>query len=96
LIKEELIDYLIKIVNETRNSSNIALGASPRATLALIRAARAMAYIKERDYVIPDDILLILEPVLLHRIVLSPEAQLNKMDERKVLKAIIGTTRIPY
>lgn len=96
LIKEPLLEYIVKLVDETRTNSSIALGASPRAMLALIRAARAKAYISGRDYVIPDDILTMIEPVLAHRIVVTPEAQLNKMDAKKVLKSIVSVSRVPY
>ena len=96
LIKDQLLSYIVNLVDETRKNANIVLGASPRAMLALIRAARAKAYISGRDYVIPDDILTMIEPVLAHRIVVTPEAQLNKMDAKKVLKSIVSVSRIPY
>ena len=96
LIKEPLVEYVVKLMNETRKNENISLGASPRAMLALIRAARAKAYISGRNYVIPDDILVMIEPVLAHRIVISTEAQLNKMTATKILKSIVSTMRIPY
>ncbi|WP_167959305.1 AAA family ATPase [Anaerosporobacter faecicola] len=96
LIKEQLLGYIVDLVTETRQNSNIALGASPRAMLALTQASRAKAYISGREYVIPDDILTMIIPVLAHRLVLTPEALLNKMDATKVLKSIISTLRIPY
>ena len=96
LIKEPLVEYVVKLMNETRKNENISLGASPRAMLALIRAARAKAYSSGRNYVIPDDILVMIEPVLAHRIVISTEAQLNKMTATKILKSIVSTMRIPY
>lgn len=96
LIKKELLEYIVNLIEETRKNSNIVLGASPRAMLALIRTARAKAYISQRDYVIPDDILTMIEPVLAHRIVVTPEAQLNKLDAKKVLKSIASSIRIPY
>lgn len=96
LIKEQLVEYIVKLIDETRKNENISLGASPRAMLALIRAARAKAYISGRNYVIPDDILVMVEPVLAHRIVISTEAQLNKMTASKILKSIVSTMRMPY
>ena len=96
LIKDQLLEYIVNLIDETRKNQNIGLGASPRAMLALVRAARAKAYISGRDYVIPDDILMMIEPVLAHRIVVTPEAQLNKMDSKKVLKSIVSILRIPY
>ena len=96
LIKDQLLEYIVNLIDETRKNQNIGLGASPRAMLALVRAARAKAYISGRDYVIPDDILMMIEPVLAHRIVVTPEAQLNKLDAKKVLKSIVSILRIPY
>lgn len=94
-IHKDLISYIIEIVDGTRKESNIALGASPRATLALIRAAQAAAYYSLRDYCIPDDILKVIHPVIQHRLILSPEARLNKLTSEKVLAKIIAKFRIP-
>lgn len=94
-IHRDLISYIIEIIDETRNDSNITLGASPRATLALIRATQATAYYADRDYCIPDDILKIIQPVISHRIMLSPEALLNKITAEKAVSKIISKVRIP-
>ena len=92
-VNQDLVTFITKIIQETRKDSNISLGASPRATLALLRASQAEAYLQGRDYCIPDDILKLVIPVLAHRIILSPEARLAQMQVEKVLKSIL--TRIP-
>ena len=94
-MNKELIDYVIALVNATRNHNALILGASPRATLAIVKASKARAYIENRDYVIPDDIIQMIEPVLSHRIVLSTEAKMNKQTPEKVLQEMIGKTKIP-
>lgn len=92
-VNQDLISYITKIVHETRKDNNISLGASPRATLALLRAAQAYAYISGRDFCIPDDIIKLVQPVIAHRIILSPEARLSQAKTEKILKTIV--TKIP-
>lgn len=94
-VNRDLISFITKFIHETRKDSNISLGASPRATLALIRAAQARAYIKGRTYCIPDDILELIAPVIAHRIILSPEARLAQTSTQKVLKEILSKIPIP-
>ncbi len=94
-VHEDVIDYLIKIVEGTRANDYVSLGASPRATLAVIRGAQAAAYCEGRDYVIPDDIIRLLKPMLLHRMLLSPEANLNQMTVEKVLDMEKVKVRVP-
>ncbi len=94
-IHRDLISYIIEIIDGTRKDTNIALGASPRATLALIRASQAAAYYDGRDYCIPDDIQKVIHPVIRHRLILSPESRLNKLTAEKVLDKIINKYRVP-
>ena len=93
-VNRDLVNYVTRFIQETRNDSNISLGASPRATLALIRASQAKAYLEEREYCIPDDILDLIVPVIGHRIILSPEARLAQTKVEKVLKNI--ASKLPY
>lgn len=74
-VEEELLDYVVRIATHTRKHPKLALGASPRASLALLQAARGVALLAGRNYVTPDDVKRLLEPVLAHRIVLTPEAE---------------------
>ncbi|TAH73865.1 MAG: MoxR family ATPase [Anaerolineaceae bacterium] len=94
-VNQDLIGYITKFIHETRKDGNISLGASPRATLALIRAAQAKAYLEGRTYCIPDDILKLAVPVIAHRIILSPEARLAQTKTEKVLKDIISKIPVP-
>jgi MoxR-like ATPase len=94
-MSQDLVTYITKLVQETRKDSNIALGASPRATLALIRASQARAYLNGRNYCIPDDILKLIQPVISHRLILSPEARLSQTKIEKVLKSIISKVPVP-
>lgn len=94
-VNQDLVSYITKIIQETRRDSNITLGASPRATLALIRASQAQAYIQGRNYVIPDDIIKLVPHVISHRIILSPEARLAQTKVEKVLKSIISKIPVP-
>jgi MoxR-like ATPase len=94
-VNQDLISYITKIVQETRKEANIALGASPRATLALLRAAQAQAYLEGRNYCIPDDIIKLVQPVIAHRIILSPEARLSQIKVEKILKTIVAKIPVP-
>jgi MoxR-like ATPase len=94
-VNRDLVSYITRFIQETRKDSNISLGASPRATLALIRASQAKAYLEGRAYCIPDDILELAVPVIAHRIILSPEARLAQTKIEKVLKDIISKIPVP-
>lgn len=94
-VSQELVTYITKVVQETRKDSNISLGASPRATLALLRASQAQAYLEGRNFCIPDDIMKLILPVVSHRLILSPEARLSQTKVEKVLKAIINKIPVP-
>ncbi len=94
-VNQDLVTFITKIIQETRKDANITLGASPRATLALLRASQAHAYIRGRDYCIPDDIIQLIAPVIAHRILLSPEARLSQTKVEKVLKGILSRVPVP-
>jgi MoxR-like ATPase len=94
-VNQDLVTFITKIVQETRKDANIALGASPRATLALLRASQARAYLNGRNYCIPDDILKLIPSVISHRLILSPEAKLSQMKMEKILKNIVSKVPVP-
>jgi MoxR-like ATPase len=94
-VHNDLIGYLIKLIDETRKNANITLGASPRATLALTRAAQAAAYMDGRDYVIPDDIKVLGSYVLKHRLMMSSDARLNKQTADTVVQTIFRRVPVP-
>jgi MoxR-like ATPase len=76
-VAEDIFDYILALVAHTRAHRRVYLGASPRAALALLRAAKALALIRGRDYVLPDDIKALAALVLSHRIIMTPEAELE-------------------
>jgi len=94
-VASSLKRYIIQITEGTRDHPDVYLGASPRSSLYLLRTARAMAASRGRDYVIPDDIKDIVTPVLAHRILLSPEAQMRGTSAEEILDALIGRVPIP-
>ena len=87
--------YAVELVNATRGAPDIRLGASPRATLQLLRASRAAAALDGRDYVLPDDIKMLAEPVLAHRIMLSSEAQVARRSARQVIADLLARVPVP-
>jgi MoxR-like ATPase len=88
-------EYLIDLAEASRNNADLLLGASPRATLYLQRAARSTAAIAGRDYVAPDDVKAVLEPVLNHRLILRPEAQMRGVSIDQVLDGLSRTIPVP-
>jgi MoxR-like ATPase len=97
-IDDALVDYLMRIVNATRDSEMLDLGVSPRGTLALYRAAQALALIEDRDYCLPDDIKRLVLPVFAHRIVVSSRfsSSLRRSEEAEaVLREIMKTISVP-
>ena len=94
-IKDSLIDYIAKIVVSTRNDGNIYLGASPRASLSILKASKALALLRGRYFVIPEDIKFVSPHVLNHRIILSHEKELEGIESELVIKDIIESIEIP-
>ena len=87
--------YIVELNESTRNTPDIYLGASPRASLYLLKASRALAASRARDYVTPDDIQDLVVPVLAHRILLAPEAQMRGADAEDVLSGLLTQTPVP-
>jgi MoxR-like ATPase len=87
--------YAVALTSATRRSSDLTLGASPRATLHLVRAAKARAAIHGRDYVLPDDLKALAEPVLAHRLLPSVEAAMSGRSTRDILQAIVTAVPVP-
>jgi MoxR-like ATPase len=87
--------YIVAFVRATREHPEVELGASPRAALALLRASRALAAIAGRDYVVPDDVKALVQPVLGHRLILSPEAQMGDRSPAAVLDDLMSSVPIP-
>jgi len=94
-IKDQLVEYIAKIVDDTRNNGDLFLGASPRASLAILKTAKAHAAINGRDFVSPDDIQAMCYPVLNHRIILNPDKEIEGIKEEEVIKEIIDKIEVP-
>lgn len=94
-VKENVLGYMEDIVKETRQEPRFVLGASPRALLALVRASQARAFLQGRDFVKPDDVKAVAKQVLLHRLVLSSEARIQKADAGEVLRSLIIKVKVP-
>ncbi len=98
LVEEEILTYLLKIVNATRQSPLISVGCSPRGSLYYFRAAQAMAFLNDRDYVIPDDVKGLAIPLLAHRILLKSSTVFheNRAEEaERVIKQIVESVPVP-
>lgn len=95
LIEEKLLNYIAQIVMKTRNHPHLILGGSPRASLAIMNTSKAFAAINGRDFVIPEDIKKALIPVLGHRIIISPEREMEGMSPEAVIEMIAQSIEIP-
>jgi len=88
-------DYIVSLVGATRHHEDVYLGASPRGSLALYRAAQAIAAIRGRDYVTPDDVKALAEPVLGHRLIINPAARIRNVQAGAVISDILGAVPVP-
>ncbi len=95
LIENNLMKYIAAITDNTRVNSNLFLGASPRASLAIMNASKALAAMSGRDFVTPDDIKKVAPSVLRHRIILTPEREMEGLTPDKVVQQIVETIEVP-
>jgi len=95
LIEERLLQFIARMIHQTRNHKSIYLGASPRASLAVMNASKAIAAMQGRDFVTPEDIREVVTPVLRHRIILSPDKEMEGVTEDEVIKQIIQAMDVP-
>jgi MoxR-like ATPase len=95
LIEEKLINYIAQLVIKTRNHPHLFLGGSPRASIAVLNASKAFAAINGRDFVIPEDIKKVIKPVLRHRLILTPEREMEGLTTDKVIEMIIQSVEVP-
>ena len=94
-VEEKLLVYVAKIIHESRNNKSLYLGGSPRASLAIVNAAKALAAIRGRDFVTPEDITYVAIPVLRHRIMLTPDKEMEGVTPDDVIAQIIQKIEIP-
>lgn len=95
IIEDNLVKYIAAITHKTRNHGKIYLGGSPRASLSIMRSAKAVAAIRGRDFVTPDDIQFVAKHVLNHRLILTPEAEMEGITSEDVVNEIIQTVEVP-
>jgi MoxR-like ATPase len=88
-------EYIVSLVEATRKHDDVYLGASPRGSLALYNAARAWAALYGRDYVTPDDVKVLAEPTLAHRVIVNPAARIKNVDSRVVVSDILALVPVP-
>lgn len=92
-LSDDILKYILNIINHTRNNPLIKHGCSPRATIALVNLSKAYAFLSNRDYVIPSDIYDLANPVLNHRIILTEEATFDEVSTENVIKEILQKTK---
>lgn len=94
-VETKLIEYVAKITHETRSNKSLYLGASPRASLAMINSAKAFAAMQGRDFVTPEDVIKVAAPVLAHRIMLTPDKEMEGLTPNDIVAQIIQKIEIP-
>jgi MoxR-like ATPase len=94
-VDDKVRRYLMQIVHDTRAHDDIGLGGSPRASIALFRTSQAMAALRGRNYVLPDDVKKVAGPVLAHRVILKPESRLRKVTPSAVIDEIVAEIAVP-
>lgn len=94
-VEPKLLDYIVSIVRATRNSPAVSLGASPRAAISLMLVAKAIAAIEGRDFLIPDDVKTAAPPILRHRMLLKPEADLEGITPDQIVAEVLAGTSVP-
>ncbi len=95
IVEDNLVKYIAAITHKTRNHGQIYLGGSPRASLSIIKSAKALAAIRGRDFVTPDDIQFVAVHVLNHRLILTPEAEMEGVQSEDVIQEILKTIEVP-
>ena len=94
-VDEKVRQYLLQIVHDTREHEDLALGASPRASIALFRSGQAMAAVRGRTFVQPDDIKRVAGPILNHRVILKPDSRLRKVTAEDIISDIVAEIAVP-
>lgn len=95
VVEEKIIKYIAEIVSKTRNHPHLYLGGSPRASISILNTAKAFAAINGRDFVIPEDVKKAVDPVLNHRIILTPEREMEGMTTEQVIEMIVQSVEVP-
>ena len=94
-VDDSIKEYIITLIDATRHHPDVYLGSSPRGSLALYKTGQALAALQGRDYVIPDDIKILAEPTLAHRLIISPAARMKNVDAEDVIAEILNSVPVP-
>jgi MoxR-like ATPase len=94
-MEANLLTYIAQIIHETRNNPSLFLGASPRASVAILNSAKAFAALNGRDFVTPEDIKVVAHPVLRHRVILTPDKEMEGITADEVVKQIVDKIEVP-
>jgi MoxR-like ATPase len=94
-VDPKIRNYILQIVHRSRSHDDLSLGAGPRASIALFRAAQSMAAMRARDYVQPDDVKRIVGPVMAHRLILKPESRLRRVTTERIVDEIVADIAVP-
>ncbi|MEM9672241.1 MAG: MoxR family ATPase [Bacteroidota bacterium] len=94
-VEEHLVSYIANIVHQTRQHPSLYLGASPRASLAILAGAKALATVRGRDFITPEDVQFVALPVLVHRVIITPEVEMEGRSAADVLQAILDQVEVP-
>jgi MoxR-like ATPase len=94
-VADPVLDYIGRIVEESRRSPDLSLGGSPRAAIALLQSAKTLAALQGRVFVVPDDVKLLVQPVMRHRVILKPEAEIEGLNADRALERILGRVEVP-
>jgi MoxR-like ATPase len=94
-VEPALFRYIVEIVRRTRDWPAFSIGASPRAAISLMMVAKGYAALEDRDYMIPDDVKAAAMPVLRHRVILRPEAELEGLNHDHVLAEVVASVEVP-
>jgi MoxR-like ATPase len=94
-VHDRIKQYIVSLVHATRTHDDAALGASPRAGLALFRACQALALLRGRDYVLPDDVKELSTPVMGHRVIVTPTARMKRVETHSIVEDVLGQVSVP-
>ena len=94
-VEHDILSYIASIIDKTRHNSSLFLGASPRASIAVLRSAKAFAALEGRDFVTPEDVKEMIVPVLNHRVILTPEKEMEGLQPESVIKRIVDSVDVP-
>ncbi|MCG3210483.1 MAG: ATPase RavA [Anaerolineae bacterium] len=92
---DSIKEYIVNLTTATRNHPDVYLGVSPRGSLALYRTSQALAAVRQRDYIIPDDVKYLSQPTMAHRLIISPAARIKNIDPKEVIEEILSSVQVP-